>query len=74
MALGIASLIALAQVAASATLAWEPWLAAMGTAFMAQQATFHLNVPGAGTPEVNAKLEEVAVLPEIGAPSEDGNT
>lgn len=63
VALSIASLIALAQVAVSSTLTWEAWLAAMGTAFTAQQATFHLEVPGAGTPELNAKLEEVALLP-----------
>lgn len=44
-----------------AELGTENILLAFGPLFMAQQATFHLQIPGAGTPEVVARLEEAGV-------------
>ena len=38
-------------------------MAAFGPIFLAQQATFHLEVAGAGSPAVVDKLEDVKVLP-----------
>jgi hypothetical protein len=39
-------------------------LAALGVSFGAQQTTFHLRVPGAGSESINTVLENVPVLPE----------
>lgn len=59
LAAGLALGAAVAQVLLrGADLGTENILLAFGPLFVAQQATFHLTIPGAGTPEVVERLEE----------------
>lgn len=44
-----------------AELGTENIMLAFGPLFTAQQATFHLQIPGAGTPEVVERLEEAGI-------------
>lgn len=62
LAAGLAVGIAYATVAIRGdALTAENVLAAFGISFAAQQATFHLEIPGAGDPTVVTKLEEIGV-------------
>jgi hypothetical protein len=63
-ALALSFGIAAAELAISGTtFTRDAVMAGAGTAFIAQQATWHLKLPGLGSADLNEKLLEVPVLP-----------